>query len=210
MTAIEQMHGPVLLGVICLLIFVEECGVPMPFAPGDLLLALCGLAIHNGSLNPVLGIGAVYLTTIAGAMAGRELFEVVGARLLRRLTGTTRLKGSLDRAARLLSRGGSAAVLAGRLTPGLRIHTNEVAGLLGLPRRTFLLGLAPGAAVYVAVFTGAGMVFGRPAMALLLHAVHRLGLGVTILLVVLLWVGLGWGAVQLLRVRDRGSESGQA
>jgi len=47
-------------------------------------------------------------------------------------------------------------------------------------------------------------------MALLLHAVHRLGLGVTILLVVLLWVGLGWGAVQLLRVRDRGSESGQA
>ncbi|HEY7201512.1 MAG TPA: VTT domain-containing protein [Candidatus Dormibacteraeota bacterium] len=210
MTSIEQLHGPVLLGVICLLIFVEECGVPLPFAPGDLLLALCGLAIRNGSLHPLLAIAAVYLTTIAGAMCGRELFEVVGARILRRLTGTTRLRGSLDRAARLLARGGWPAVLVGRLTPGLRIHTNEVAGLLGLPRRTFLFGLAPGAAVYVAVFTGAGMLFGRQAMELLLHAVHRLGLGVTVLLVVLLWVGLAWGATRLFRTRESGSESGRA
>jgi membrane protein DedA with SNARE-associated domain len=200
-TEIEQLHGPVLLGIICLLIFIEECGVPLPFAPGDLLLAVCGLAIHNGSLHPVLGLAAVYLTTIGGAMAGREIFARVGAPLLRRLTGSTRLQGPLERAAALLNRGGSAAVLAGRITPGLRIHTNQVSGLLGLPRRTFLLGLAPGAGIYVAVFAGAGMLFGRQAMELLHHAVHKLGLGVTVALVVLLWVGVAWLGTRMLRER---------
>ncbi|HXM55116.1 MAG TPA: VTT domain-containing protein [Candidatus Dormibacteraeota bacterium] len=210
MTTIAQMHGLALLAVICLLIFIEECGVPVPFAPGDLLLAVCGLAIRNGDIHPALGLAAVYLATLAGAMSGRELFESVGARLLRRLTGTTRLRGPLERAARLLERGGWPAVLVGRVTPGLRIHTNEVAGLLGLPRRTFLLGLAPGAALYVGVFTGAGWLFGRPVMAFLLHTVHRFGLGVTVALVVVGWVAVLWLGARLLRERETGSESGRA
>lgn len=205
MTAIDHLHGPALLGVLCLVILVEELGVPVPLAPGDLLLALCGLAIRAGNLHPVIAVAAVYLATIAGAMSGRELFEAVGARLLRRLTGTTRLRGPLERAARLLERGGWVAVMLARLTPGLRIHTTEVAGLLGLPRRTFLLGLAPAAALYVAIFTGAGMLFGRPAIGLLVHLVHRLGLWPTLLAVILLWVAVAWLAAHLLRGREPGA-----
>jgi membrane-associated protein len=205
-TTIAQLHGPALLAVICLLIFVEECGVPIPFAPGDLLLAVCGLAIRNGDIHPALGLAAVYVVTLAGAMTGRELFESVGARLLRRLTGTTRLRGPLNKAARLLERGGWPAVLVGRITPGLRIHTNEVAGLLGLRRRTFLLGLAPGAALYVSVFTGAGWLVGQPVMGFLLHTVHHLGLGVTLALVLVGWVAVLWLGARLLRDREPDSE----
>ena len=210
MTTIEHLHGPALLGVLCLVIFVEECGVPIPLAPGDLLLALCGLAIRAGSLNPVLAVAAVYLATIAGAMTGRELFAAAGAPLLRRLPGTTRLRGPLERAARLVERGGWAAVMLARLTPGLRIHTTEVAGLLALRRRTFLLGLAPAAAVYVGVFTCAGILFGRSAIGLLAHVMHRFGLGATLLTVVLLWAAMAWLAAHLLREREPRSESGRA
>lgn len=202
LTAIQQVHGYALLGVLCLVIFVEEIGVPIPLAPGDLLLAICGLAIRDGSLHPVAAVAAVYLTTIAGAMAGREVFERFGAPLLRRLTGSTRLRGPLERAAHLVRRGGWPAVLVARLTPGLRIHTTEVAGLLRLPRRTFLAGLAPAAAVYCAVFVGAGMLFGRPVLDLILHVTHRLGIGVTIVLVVALWVGGVWVVARLLRGRE--------
>lgn len=186
MTSIQQLHGPALLAVLCLLIFVEECGVPVPFAPGDLLLVACGLAIRGRGLDPFVAVPAVYLATIGGAMTGRELFDVAGARLLRRLTGSTRAGPGLDRAERMLRRGGWPAVLAARVTPGLRVTTTEVAGLLRLPRRTFLAGMAPGAALYVAAFVAAGWLVGRPVMAALLHTVHRVGLGVTVLLVVLL------------------------
>ena len=204
------MHGPALLAVLCVVIFVEECGVPVPFAPGDLLLVACGLAIRSRGLDPLLAVPAVYLSTIAGAMAGRELFDVAGAGLLRRLTGSTRFSSGLDRAARLLRRGGWPAVLVARLTPGLRITTTEVAGLLRLPRSTFLAGLAPGAGVYVAVFVSAGWLFGRAAMSVLLHAAHRAGLAVTALTFVLLWVGAVWLGGRLLHRREPGPESGRA
>jgi membrane protein DedA with SNARE-associated domain len=171
---------------------VEECGLPVPFAPGDLLLAACGLAIRNRGLDPLVAVPAVYLTTVAGALAGREVFDLAGARLLRRLTGSTRFGGGLDRAERLVRRGGWPAVLAARITPGLRVTTTEVAGLLRLPRRTFLAGMAPGAALYVAVFVAAGWLVGRPVMGVLLHSVHRVGLGVTVFLVVLLSAATIW------------------
>jgi len=191
-TYVDQLHGPALLAALCLVIFVEECGVPVPFAPGDLLLVACGLAIRSRGLDPLIAVPAVYLCTIAGAMTGREVFDVAGARLLRRFTGSTRLAGGLDRAARLVRRGGWPAVLMARVTPGLRITTTEVAGLMRLPRRTFLAGLAPGAALYVAVFVSAGWLFGRAAIGVLLHAVHRLGLGVTVLTLVLAWAAAAW------------------
>jgi membrane-associated protein len=209
-TYVDQLHGPALLAALCLVIFVEECGVPIPFAPGDLLLAACGLAIRSRGLDPLIAVPAVYLSTIAGAMTGREVFDVAGARLLRRLTASTRLGGGLDRAARLVRRGGWPAVLMARVTPGLRITTTEVAGLLRLPRRTFLAGLAPGAALYVAVFVAAGWLFGRAAIGVLLHTVHRLGLGVTVLALVLAWAAAAWLGGRLLDRDEPGRESGPA
>jgi membrane-associated protein len=209
-TYLDHFHGPALLAALCLVIFVEECGVPIPLAPGDLLLAACGLAIRGGGLDPLIAVPAVYLSTIAGAMTGREVFDVAGARLLRRLTGATRLGGGLDRAARLVRRGGWPAVLVARVTPGMRITTTEVAGLLRLPRRTFLAGLAPGAALYVVVFVAAGWLFGRAAIAVLLHTVHRLGLGVTVLMVLAGWAMAIWIGGRLLRGDEPGRESGRA
>jgi membrane-associated protein len=209
-TYLQQLHGPLLLAALCLLIFIEECGVPVPFAPGDLLLAACGLAIRSRGLDPLLAVPAVYASTIAGAMTGREVFDVAGARLLRRLTGATRFGGGLDRAARLLRRGGWPAVFMARITPGLRITTTEVAGLLRLPRRTFLAGLAPGAGLYVAVFVAAGWLFGRAAIGVLLHTVHRVGLGVAVLALLVLWAAVVWLGGRLLHRAGPASESGRA
>jgi membrane-associated protein len=200
---VQELHGPALLGLVCLLIFVEECGVPVPFAPGDALLAVCGLAIRAGGLHPALAIAAVYLAMLAGAMTGRELFDAGGGRLLRWLARSSRLRAAFDRAARLLARGGWTAVMVGRLTPGLRIHTTEVAGLLGLSRGTFLAGLAPSAAIYVGLFVGLGMLFGQAALSLLLDTVHRFGPVVTVAAVVLGWAAVVWLGAALLGRQPR-------
>lgn len=209
MTFLAHLHGPVFLAVLCLVVFVEECGVPMPFAPGDLLLTLCGLTIRTGRMNPVLAVAAVYVATVAGAVAGREVFALAGMRLLRLLNGSPRLRPPLERATRILRRGGWPAVLLARLTPGLRIHTTEVAGLVGLPRRTFLMGLLPAAGVYVGVFVGAGALFGHRAVTLLLQIADRFGLGVVVVGTVLLWLGGLWLGARVLGLRSA-SGSGRA
>src|SRR5207302_8894445 len=124
-----------------------------------------------------------------------------------RFPGSTRLPGPLARGERLLRRGGWRAVLVARLTPGLRVTTTEVAGLLRLRRRTFLLGLAPGAAVYVAVFLGAGLLYGPAAATLLLRVLHRAGVGVTAVALLLVPAGLAWVAVRLLARRADASRA---
>jgi membrane protein DedA with SNARE-associated domain len=43
-------------------------------------------------------------------------------------------------------------------------RTNQVAGALAIPRRTFLTGVVPATVVYVSVFVGIGTVFGAAAL----------------------------------------------
>src|SRR5262249_59085207 len=68
---IQGLQGLTLAAVICGFLFVEETGVPVPFAPGDLLLAIGGIAIVAGKVNPfefiVMAGGAV----VGGALLGR-------------------------------------------------------------------------------------------------------------------------------------------
>lgn len=45
---IQGLEGLTLALVICGLLFLEEVGVPLPFAPGDLLLAIAGIAVAAG------------------------------------------------------------------------------------------------------------------------------------------------------------------
>jgi membrane protein DedA with SNARE-associated domain len=160
---ITSLDGLALLAAVGFLVFVEECGVPLPFAPGDLLLAVCGLAIAAGRLNPVLAVGVVYGATVVGAMCGREVFSLAGSRILHRFYGSE-LPGPLERVSRILHRGGWPAVMLARLTPGLRVSTTELAGLLRVRRTVFAAGLLPAAAVYVSVFVGLGALFGESAL----------------------------------------------
>ncbi len=62
-----------------------------------------------------------------------------------------------------LRRRGSTGVFLGRITPGLRVVTTYVCGLVRMPRRTFVAGLAPGVAVYQGVFIGLGAWLGPTA-----------------------------------------------
>jgi membrane protein DedA with SNARE-associated domain len=51
-TALTGLHGTAALVLICVLLFAEEAGIPLPLVPGDALLITAGLLIVNGSLSP--------------------------------------------------------------------------------------------------------------------------------------------------------------
>src|SRR6202171_1042829 len=163
--------------------FIEETGVPLPFAPGDLVLAIGGVAVAGGRVNPVLLVAGVAVSITIGALIGRQVAALLGWDRLMRIAQPPRARGPLERAASLLQRGGWRAVFTARLIPGLRVYTTQVAGVSGVPLRTFIGGLLPANAVYIAGFVGLGAAFGRPILALIQLAERQLLIALLILVV---------------------------
>jgi membrane-associated protein len=157
------LSGYTLIAVICGLIALEELGIPMPFMPGDFLLFVAGASMATAQVNPFIVVTAVYLSALVGAIGGRELFARIGGAALHRVVAFLHVRERFDYLAARLRRGGSAAVFLGRITPGLRVVTTQVSGLVGVPRRTFLIGLVPGVAAYQAIFITLGALLGKRA-----------------------------------------------
>ena len=184
MNAIQGLEGGALLAVICVLLFFEECGVPLPFAPGDLLLAIGGIAIAGGRINPAVFVAATAVSTLAGAALGREIFARVGFDRLMRVAGRLHARKPLQRASEILQRSGWRGVFTARLIPGLRVHTTQVAGVSRMSRASFYAGLLPATAVYLAAFVGLGAAFGRPILGLIHEAEHQVLVAVAAVAVV--------------------------
>src|SRR6202163_403178 len=163
--------------------FIEETGVPLPFAPGDLVLAIGGIAIAGGRVNPVMLVAAVVFSITLGAIIGRQAARLLGWDRLMKVAAPLHARGPLERAASLLQRGGWRAIFTARLIPGLRVYTTQVAGVSRVPLRTFLAGLLPANVVYIAGFVGLGAAFGRPILALIHAAEQQLLIALAILVV---------------------------
>ena len=172
-TSIGSLSGDLLLVVIAGLVFVEETGIPIPFAPGDLLLIIAGVAIASDTVDAVPMVSALLLATILGAMVGREVFAAVGRPALLKAADALGFRPALNRTTDLLQRRGAPAVFFGRLIPGLRITTTQVAGVSKISRLTFAAGLIPSVVVYIAVFVGLGALVGQPAVRMFHRAEHR-------------------------------------
>jgi membrane-associated protein len=198
-----QLNPVLLVAVISVLCFVEECGLPLPFAPGDIMLMIGGLAIANHEVHPVLFVGLVFLASVTGAFAGREIFARLGRPALMRLAGWLHAKPALLKAEQMVRRSGWRAVLVGRLIPGLRVHTTQIAGVSQMPRTAFLRGLVPAAAIYITAFTTVGIVVGPSALQLLHHLQHHLFTLALVGLALAAAILLGRRLVRLLpKVRD--------
>src|SRR5437868_12697190 len=130
--------------------FVEEVGVPLPFAPGDLVLAIGGIAVAGGRVNPLLLVSTVAISVTLGAIIGRAVAELLGWDRLMRIAQPLHARDALERAAGLLQRGGWRTVFTARLIPGLRVHTTQVAGVSRVPFRTCVGGLLPANSVPIA------------------------------------------------------------
>jgi membrane-associated protein len=193
MTSIGSLSGDLLIAVIAGLVFIEETGIPVPFAPGDLLLIIAGIAIASDTVDPVPIVAALVLATILGAMIGREVFAAVGRPALMKAADALGFRPALNRTTDLLQRRGAPAVFIGRLIPGLRITTTQVAGVSKMPRLTFAAGLIPSVVVYIAIFVGLGALAGQPAVRLFHRAQHRFFVvAVTLLAAVAVILSVRW------------------
>jgi membrane-associated protein len=194
------LHGAVAIVLLCSLLFLEEAGVPLPFAPGELTLLAAGLLIAAGGLDPWVFVPLASVVCVAGAVAGYSWARIVGEHELSRVAVRFHQAKALKRVSSRVRSAGPVGVAISRLIPGLRIYTTLVAGAFQVKRRTFLEGLIPSTALWVCVYVAIGVVAGIP-VEHFLTKLARLAVQGAILLV----IGVG-GYIAIRRAPAHGRE----
>ncbi|MFL5806774.1 MAG: DedA family protein [Roseiflexaceae bacterium] len=178
------------LVAICLAVFLEELGIPMPI-PTDILIIFAGVA--GASSLPRLALW-FFLLSIASALGSSGLYLVVrrgGRPLVERFGRYVHLgPEQLARAERILERSGWFGIAIGRAIPGLRYVTVIACGLLRVPYRRYLTAHLAGSSVYIIAFLALGSIFGpviveqiqAPELALRLLWLLALAVGLPLLL----------------------------
>jgi membrane-associated protein len=162
MALLQGLHGVIAIVLLCGLLFVEEAGVPLPFAPGELTLLAGGLLVASGGLNPFVFVPIAVAASVGGAVVGYSWSRLVGEHGLAAVAARLHQERNLARVSERVRAGGALGIAVSRSIPGLRIYTTLVAGAAAVRLRTFLLGAAPASAAWVVVFVVLGAVVGIP------------------------------------------------
>jgi membrane-associated protein len=159
-------HGAWVYGLLFAIVFAETGLVVTPFLPGDSLLFATGALAATGRLSAA---GAFALMTLA-AFAGNAVNYAAGRMVGPRIFNATDRRGL---AHRLLNREhllrghvffvqyGGKAVILGRFVPIVRTFVPFVAGAAEMPSPSFLVCNLAGAAGWVGLCLGAGLLFGN-------------------------------------------------
>jgi membrane protein DedA with SNARE-associated domain len=180
---------------IFLLVFIEECGVPLPL-PGDLIMMVAGYRVAQDKMNLVWVLFLLESATVLGSSILYWLAARGGRPLLYRYGRYIHCdRAKLDRAEAWLQHRGAVAIVLGRIIPGLRIPTVLAAGAFGMPYPRFLPALALGAFLYIAFFVLLGMWVGPQAM----EALAWPSLSMRAVASILVFIGLGAFLVMMYR-----------
>ncbi len=126
---------------IFVLMFVEEAGVPLPL-PNEVALMYVGYLAYQGKLDANLA----GLVATLGAAGGSGLLYFLarrgGRHLIHRYGRFIHVTDErLDQAERAVARWGAISVPVARLTPGLRIASTIVAGVLRVSYRIVIVSV---------------------------------------------------------------------
>ena len=167
MNYIVGLGGTAATLLLCALLFVDEAGVPMPYAPNEVLLLFAGLLIGNGTIDFRYFIPLAYLSLVGGMLTGYSWARAIGSERLRKVAKRVRAEETYDRALVRIRSAGPVSIFVTRLLPGVRTYATLVAGASETKLEVFLLGALPALLVWLIIFTGLGAAVGAPAQHLL-------------------------------------------
>jgi membrane-associated protein len=129
---------------VLLVTFAETALLVGFFLPGDSLLFTAGILAATSTRSGVhLALSAVIASAAAGTISGAQVGFVLGQRgggMLLRHTKNRHVHAAVRRSTELLARyGHGKAIVLARFLPVVRTVLNPLAGLSGVPTRTFLL-----------------------------------------------------------------------
>ena len=157
---IVNLYGPLVYGLLFLIIFMETGFVVTPFLPGDSLLFAAGTLAATGTMQigfvyPLFLIAAILGDTVnywLGHFIGPKVFETEH-RLIK--------KEYLHKAQHFYDKYGGIAILLARFVPIVRTFAPFVAGVAKMDYKKFILYNVLGGLIWVSLFTFAGYLFGN-------------------------------------------------
>jgi membrane-associated protein len=161
-----QAYGAWVYGLLFAIVFAETGFVVTPFLPGDSLLFAAGALAATGVLNPWLAVGLLALAAFTGNAVNYTVGRMIGPRVFAatdRSALSHRLLNQqhLDRAHTFFVTYGGKAVVLGRFVPIVRTFVPFVAGAAAMPTASFGFYNLVGAAGWVGLCFGAGLLFGN-------------------------------------------------
>lgn len=147
--------------IVSLVIFIETGIVIAPFMPGDSLMFVSGAFAARGILDmrilfPLFAISAIVgdsVNYLTGYWSRGWMVENKETRWIRR--------DHLDRAHAFYEKHGARMIVLARFIPVIRSFAPFVAGLAGMPYKTFLIVNALSGLLWTGVYLWAGYVLGN-------------------------------------------------
>ena len=159
-------YGSWVYGILFVIVFAETGFVVTPFLPGDSLLFATGALCATGALSTPAALGLLALAAFTGNAVNYTVGRLIGPRVF---SATDRSKLShrllnqehLRRAQVFFENYGGKAVILGRFVPIVRTFVPFVAGAAQMPSHSFVFYNFVGAAAWVGLCLGAGLLFGN-------------------------------------------------
>jgi membrane-associated protein len=198
-----QAYGAWVYGLLFVIVFAETGLVVTPFLPGDSLLFATGALCATGVLNPWAAAGLLATAAFTGNAVNYTVGRIVGPRVFSatdRSALSHRLLNQqhLDRAHAFFLEYGGKAVVLGRFVPIVRTFVPFVAGAATMPSAAFGFYNLVGAASWVGLCLGTGLLFGNVPVVKANFSLVTIGIVVVSLLPMVF---------ELIAYRRRGSQS---
>ncbi len=198
-----RTYGSWVYGLLFAIVFAETGLVVTPFLPGDSLLFATGALCATGALDAPAALGLLALAAFTGNAVNYAVGRSVGPRVFvfnatDRSGFSHRLlnRAHLRRAHVFFEQYGGKAIILGRFVPIVRTFVPFVAGAAQMPTYPFVVYNFIGAAAWVSLCVGAGLLFGNVPIVKENFSLVTLGI---------VFVSLLPMVVQYLRHRMRGS-----
>ncbi len=159
-------YGAWVYGILFTIVFAETGFVVTPFLPGDSLLFATGALCATGALSLPVAAGLLVFAAFSGNAVNYTVGRFIGPRVFASGDGTGishRLlnREYLQRAHAFFEQYGGKAVILGRFVPIVRTFVPFVAGAAQMTPRAFVFYNIVGAAAWVCLCLGAGVLFGN-------------------------------------------------
>ena len=159
-------YGSWVYGILFAIVFAETGLVVTPFLPGDSLLFATGALCATGALETPIAAGLLFVAAFTGNAVNYAIGRIVGPRVFNAHDRTSTLhrllnKEHLKRAHEFFEQYGGKAVILGRFVPIVRTFVPFVAGAAQMRSPAFAFYNLVGAAGWVILCVGAGLLFGN-------------------------------------------------
>jgi membrane-associated protein len=159
-------YGSWVYGILFAIVFAETGFVVTPFLPGDSLLFATGALCATGTLRTPVAVGLLALAAFTGNAVNYTVGRIAGPRVFSATDSAAfshRLlnREHLRRAHAFFEEYGGKAIILGRFVPIVRTFVPFVAGAAAMRPSAFAFFNFVGAAAWVGLCVGAGLLFGN-------------------------------------------------